>query len=254
VLTSNAEPESPREWAASEYDDLRLPHQAWGRQLVNRLQLKGSERVLDAGCGTGRDTALLRRRWPGVRVVAVDASHQMLERARLRLAGDPHVELVHADLARPLPLTSNVDAVVSVAAFHWIRDHEALFGNLHHVMRPGATLTAECGGRGNLSAVNAAVARVIGEEIQDWEFPSAAETRRRLAGCGFDDLQIRLRPDTFRVENPEILHRYLATVVLGSHLDRLPATEHHQFLTQVAEALAEPVIDYVRLEITAVRM
>jgi trans-aconitate 2-methyltransferase len=186
-------------------------------------------------------------------VVALDASRQMLGRARLRLEGDPQVEFVHADLSQRLPVVGTVDAVISVAAFHWVRDHRVLFNNLHQVMRPGATLTAECGGRGNLSAVNGAVARVIGGELQDWEFPGPVETRTRLADCGFDDVRVSLRRDPFRVEHPQVLHRYLATVVLGSHLDRLPETEHREFVSQVAAALAEPVIDYVRLEVAATR-
>ena len=44
-----------REWDASTYDALPLPHVAWGQRVLDRMRLEGDERVLDAGCGTGRD-------------------------------------------------------------------------------------------------------------------------------------------------------------------------------------------------------
>lgn len=245
----------PREWDATTYDALTLPHEQWGRLVVERLAgtgLRGDERVLDAGCGTGRDAALLRERWPMLALVALDGSQQMLDVARERLGED--VDYLLADLAQPLDLDEPVDAVVSVAAFHWVPDHEALFAHLAAVMRPGATLTSDCGGRGNVLGVNAAIARVVGEPDDEWEFADAEGTRARLVGAGFDVRRVGLRADPFRVEDPDVLERFLASVVLGSYLLDLPADEHAGFVGDVRRALDEPVVDYVRLEIDAVRV
>ena len=43
------------DWDATSYDALPLPHVAWGEGVLRRLRLRRDERVLDAGCGTGRD-------------------------------------------------------------------------------------------------------------------------------------------------------------------------------------------------------
>jgi trans-aconitate 2-methyltransferase len=241
---------SLREWDAASYDALPLPHVAWGRRVLDRMALAGDELVLDAGCGTGRDAAALLERWPGVRVVGVDGSQQMLDQARARL--DDRATLVRADLTEPLPLPDRVDAVMSVAAFHWIRDHALLFTQLRAVMRPGATLTTDCGGRGNVMGVNTALARVTGEEHDGWEFAGEDDTRARLEDTGFEVRSVRLRPDPFRCEDPVVLERFLATVVLGSKLDAMPESDRAPFVTEVRHALAEPVVDYVRLEIDAV--
>jgi trans-aconitate 2-methyltransferase len=238
-----------REWDAASYDALPLPHVAWGHRVLDRMRLAGDEVVLDAGCGTGRDAAALLERWPGVRVVGVDGSQQMLDQARARL-GD-RATLVRADLTERLPLPEPVDAVMSVAAFHWIRDHALLFRRLHAVMRPGATLTTDCGGRGNVAGVDDALARVTGAEHDGWEFAGEDDTRARLQDAGFEARSVVLRPDPFRCEDPEVLERYLATVVLGSKLDALPESERAGFVTEVRRAMAEPVVDYVRLEIDA---
>jgi trans-aconitate 2-methyltransferase len=241
---------SPREWDAAAYDALPLPHVAWGRRVLDRMGLTGDEAVLDAGCGTGRDAAALLERWPGVRVVGVDGSQQMLDQARARL-GD-RATLVHGDLTEPLSLPEPVDAVMSVAAFHWIRDHSLLFTQLHAVMRPGASLTTDCGGRGNVAGVNEALARVTGAEHDGWEFAGEADTRARLEQSGFEARSVLLRPDPFRCEDPDVLERFLAAVLLGSKLDAVPESERAAFVREVRLAMAEPVVDYVRLEIDAV--
>jgi trans-aconitate 2-methyltransferase len=47
----------PHDWDAATYDRLPIPMTRWGLQVLERLDLSGDERVLDAGCGTGQVTA-----------------------------------------------------------------------------------------------------------------------------------------------------------------------------------------------------
>lgn len=248
----------PHEWDAATYDTLPLPHEQWGRRTLDRLTLTGSETVLDAGCGTGRDTVALLDLLPTGRVVAVDTSAAMLAALRQRLAVRvpdriDRVDVVHADLAKPLPLATPVDAVFSVAAFHWIFDHLALFGHLAQVTHPGGQLVFECGGAGNAAAVNRAVEAVLGDLPDVWNFADATTTAARLDAAGFVATEVALVPDPARFDDPETLHRYLETVVLGAHLDRLHVDERDAFVRAVAAHLPEPVVDYVRLTVTARR-
>ena len=57
-----------------------------GAPALERLELRGDERVLDAGCGSGRLTEQLLERLPRGRVVALDGSAAMLAEAARRLA------------------------------------------------------------------------------------------------------------------------------------------------------------------------
>ena len=75
----------PRDWNATSYEQVSAPLEAMGRDVLDRLELRGDERVLDAGCGTGRVTAALVERLPRGQVVAVDGSPAMVEQARERL-------------------------------------------------------------------------------------------------------------------------------------------------------------------------
>ena len=56
------------------------PQLAMARDVIDRLDLRGDERVLDAGCGTGRVTEVLAQRVPNGTVIAVDGSAAMVER------------------------------------------------------------------------------------------------------------------------------------------------------------------------------
>src|SRR5215207_6727275 len=117
-----------RDWDARTYDRVADPMHRWGLEVLDRLPLKGHERVLDAGCGSGRVTETLAERLPNGRVVALDASPAMLTEARRRLARfDDRIEYVQADLGKPLPLDGLVDAILSTATFHWVPDHATMF-------------------------------------------------------------------------------------------------------------------------------
>ena len=242
-----------RDWDARTYDRVAGPMTRWGTTVLERLPLTGSEHVLDAGCGTGRVTELLAERLPDGQVVALDGSPAMVEAARARLArfGD-RIRYVVADLGRPLPIEP-VDAILSTATFHWVPDHDALFANLAAVLRPGGRLVAQCGGEGNIASIQ----RVLATLGDGWRgplrFEAPAATTARLQAAGFVDVECWLSEEPTRFEPGEPLETYLRTVVLGAHLERLPAAEHDAFVHAVATGLAQPVIDYVRLNILARR-
>jgi trans-aconitate 2-methyltransferase len=244
----------PRDWDGGTYDRVADPMTRWGTAVLDRLPLAGDERVLDAGCGSGRVTEQLLERLPHGRVVALDGSPSMIEAARERLArfGD-RVEYVVADLGRPLPIEGAVDAVLSTATFHWVSDHDALFRNLAAVLRPGGWLVAQCGGVGNIARVQRVLAGIGDGWLGPVHFETVLATATRLDAAGFVGIECWLSDEPTHFEPGEPYETYLRTVVLGAHLDRLPPDEHDAFVRKVADGVGEPVIDYVRLNIVARR-
>ncbi|HYO44558.1 MAG TPA: methyltransferase domain-containing protein [Candidatus Limnocylindrales bacterium] len=247
---------APRDWDGAAYDRVADPMARWGASVLDRLPLAGDETVLDAGCGSGRVTEQLAERVPRGHVIALDGSPSMVEAARGRLArfGD-RVSFLVADLGAPLPIVpSSVDAILSTATFHWVRDHDALFHGLATVMRPGARLVAQCGGAGNIAGVRAAIA-AAGEPWEGpWTFATPDETRARLEAAGFIEVEAWLHDEPTQLEPGEPLRDYLRTVVLGAHLERrAPGNSPEAFVDAVAAGLGEPRIDYVRLNILATR-
>jgi trans-aconitate 2-methyltransferase len=243
----------PRDWDARTYDRVADPMTRWGETVLERLPLDGDERVLDAGCGSGRVTERLVERLPDGRIVALDGSPAMVDAARERLArfGD-RVEYVVADLGKPLPIEP-VDAILSTATFHWVSDHDALFRNLAAVLRQGGRLVAQCGGAGNIASIQRVLATLGDGWLGDVHFETPGDTTRRLEAAGFDEIECWLVDEPTIFEPGESLEAYLRTVVLGSHLARMPPSDHDAFVHAVAAGLPGPRIDYVRLNIVARR-
>lgn len=247
------------EWDACSYDRVAAPQQDWGRAVLERLHLRGDETVLDAGCGTGALTALLLERLPHGRVIGVDGSASMIERAHETLGADSRVELRVGDLL-DLELESAVDAVFSNATFHWILEHERLFARLHAALRPGGHLEAQCGGAGNIAEVERVLEALGGDErfaaylrgeVRPWNFAGVANTRSGLRGAGFDVESVWLQD---RPVTPPDPRAYLRTVILPWHLERLPRELHEPFVEAVIGTVPRPLtFHYVRLNISARR-
>jgi len=244
----------PRDWDAATYDRLADPQFRWGTAVIDRLELAGDETVLDAGCGSGRVTEALLERLSAGRVVALDGSGSMLEQARGRLErfGD-RVEFVLADLGEPLPLEEPVDAILSTATFHWVLDHDALFRNLAAVLRPGARLTAQCGGAGNLATVAAALRELGADPFSRKVFATPERTEERLAATGFVDVGCWLHEEPTPFDDLDELETFLRTVALGDHVASMSEPEGRAFAHEVAVRLPRPELDYVRLNIRAQR-
>jgi trans-aconitate 2-methyltransferase len=78
-------------------------------------------------------------------------------------------------------------------------------------------------------------------------------TVSRLDAAGFVDIECWLTDEPTRFEPGEPFETFLGTVILGPHLERLPADARVGFVHEVASRMPEPLIDYVRLNITARR-
>ena len=124
------------EWNAGEYN-RRSALQKWlADKSLAGLDLRGSERVLDVGCGDGKITAEIAERVPGGSVVGVDPSTGMIAFAR------EHFVAAHANLrfdvgdATRLPYRDAFDVVVSFNALHWVPDQAAALCCIRDAMRP----------------------------------------------------------------------------------------------------------------------
>ncbi len=241
----------PRDWDAAEYDRLPIPMTGWGLKVLERLRLRGDERVLDAGCGTGQVTEALLARLPRGEIIALDGSGAMIEAARKRLGSERVTYLVH-DLLEPIPIEP-VDVVVSTATFHWIRDHDLLFANLAAVLRPGGLLEAQCGGKGNIASIETTVRALGHDEAFDAKrFPGVEDTTERLERAGFVDVRCWLTDEPTLLPADD-LEPYLATVCLGGVTEQMSDDDASRLVHHVAGAMQEPLIDYVRLNISAHR-
>lgn len=257
-----------REWDATSYHQVANPHVDWGRTVLERLPLRGDETVIDAGCGTGRLTELLLERLPDGQVLAIDQSANMLEEAKAHLTpsfGD-QVSFRQADLAE-LDVDQAADAIFSTATFHWITDHRRLFQGLFRALKPGGWLVAQCGGGPNIAQLNRqAQIEMLGEPFAahfggwsgPWMFAGADDTALRLHDTGFVDIETHIIEAPVTLESESAFREFLATVVFGTHLKRLPTEKLkrefiERLVTWSGEQNPQWRLDYWRLNIIARR-
>lgn len=245
----------PREWDADTYDAVSDPQFEWGTEVLGRLELRGDESAIDAGCGSGKVTEKLLDRLPGGKLLAVDGSEAMIAKAQKRL-GDRASYLV-ADLSE-LEVEQPVDLIFSTATFHWITDHDRLFQRLHAALRPGGRLVAQCGGEGNVAEYAKAIASAAARPefaphfegmTAMWNFAAPDLTEEKLRNAGFSSVRCWLQRKPVTPAQP---FEFTSTVTLGPHLALLPKELRRPFVEAVLDQAGEPLtLDYVRLNIEA---
>jgi len=250
---------SNREWNSSAYHRVSNPQFEWGVKVLDRLTLRGDERVMDAGCGSGRLTAKIVERLPHGEVVGVDLSHNMLTQAAEHLGH--RVRFVQADLTH-LPFDNEFDVIFSTASFHWVLDHPAMFSSLVRALKPGGKIEAQCGGGDNLKDVHCRIralmdlpkyARFFVNWKHPWEFADAETTAERMARAGFADVKTWLEPAPFKLGSEQEYRDFLGPVILRPFLNAIGDAElGNQFVEDVArQAADDPTfeLDYWRLNL-----
>jgi trans-aconitate 2-methyltransferase len=256
------------EWNAALYHQISAPQVSWGKKVLARIALRGDERVLDAGCGTGRLTRDLLEALPRGQVVALDVSQNMIDAARSYLQADfgDRVEFACCDLL-DLPFEQQFDGIFSTASFHWVRDHERLFQNLYRALRPGGWLCAQCGGGKNLDRLLARVQALLATPPYEnyfvgyqspWEYSDSETASARLRQAGFEQTETGLEEAPTKFANAQEFQQFIESVILRSHLERIPdAAMRQQFLAQLTQRCAadDPpfLLDYWRLNLQGKR-
>ncbi|HEY8536002.1 MAG TPA: methyltransferase domain-containing protein [Vicinamibacterales bacterium] len=254
----------PVEWNASSYDRVSTPQASWGRRVLARIGLRGDERAIDAGCGTGRLTGELLRRLPRGRVVAIDRSWNMLVTARANLHREFGNRVAFVRVALPdMPFDTWADLVFSTATFHWVKDHDRLFGAIRRALRPGGRLVAQCGGGPNLAGAHRLAESVMQEPpfarfftnwTSVWEFATPEQTAARLRAAGFVDVRTSLEPAPTTLPDERAYREFVGTVIYSPHLQMLPdPVLRERFLDEVTARARQQdppfTLDYWRLNL-----
>jgi trans-aconitate 2-methyltransferase len=127
------------DWNAEQYLKFGDERTQPVRDLIARLLLANPRRIIDVGCGPGNSTAELRKRWAGSRIVGLDSSPEMIERARQTYSdGEWNV----GDASR-WTADEPFDLVFSNAMLHWISNHASVCVRLLEQVAPGGALAVQ---------------------------------------------------------------------------------------------------------------
>lgn len=204
------------------HDALQREVQA---DLLSRLDfyLQPPGRVLDVGAGTGRGSALLKKRYPKAQVIAIDLAQPMLHAAR-RHQGllRPFQRVCAEATALPLPDRS-VDVLYSNLCFQWIDDLAALFAECVRVLKPGGLLAFSSFGPDTLKELRAAWA-AVDERSHVSRFLDMHDVGDAMLNAGLRDPVLDVNRYTLTYSEPRALLKELKGLG-ASHADR--ARERH---------------------------
>ncbi|HVP17748.1 MAG TPA: methyltransferase domain-containing protein [Spirochaetia bacterium] len=259
------------QWDAEQYARNSSVQFRWALELIDKLGLRGDERVLDIGCGDGKVTAELARRTPRGEVVGVDSSRDMIEKARAAFppAALPGLSFRVMD-AGALSFEGAFNVVFSNAALHWVKGHHDLLRGVARSLTPGGRVLFQMGGRGNGAEIFAVAAEVVREDrwrsyFHGFEFPwgfyGPEEYAQWLSEAGLTARRTELIPRDMRQQGRDGLLGWVRTTWMP-YTERLPADLREQFLAEAVDRYlasypltprGEAVVRMVRLEVEATK-
>jgi ubiquinone/menaquinone biosynthesis C-methylase UbiE len=167
------------------------------RRLVQEMDLRPAERVLDIGCGTGTLAVMLKRAEPSIELLGVDGDPDVLRAARAKAAAAGLDIEFNAGLAGELSLPeSSVDKVASTLVFHHLSTSvkRAALTDILRTLRPGGQFYLA-----DLSGVPAALAKTLYlpfrlfDGLENTADNFYGRLPRLMSEMGFDQVEQRAR-------------------------------------------------------------
>lgn len=256
-------------WDAKDYQDNSAVQQKWARELIVKIGLKGSEKVLDIGCGDGKITAEISKELPDGSVIGVDNSKEMIDLANKNFPYKSYrnVSFKLCD-AKELNFFNEFDIVFSNATLHWVKNHVPVLQGIKKALKKNGKLLIQMGGKGNarglIKVVNFIKSKLEWKEyFIDFEFPysfyGSDEYKILLDNTGFEINYIKLINKDMTHNSKEGLKGWFRTTWFP-YTNRVPEDLRNLFIDEVIDNYVETYpldnngcthVKMVRLEIMA---
>jgi trans-aconitate methyltransferase len=259
-------------WNAADYAANSVVQQAWARELIAKLNLRGDEHILDVGCGDGKVTAEIAKAVPRGTATGVDASAEMIAFAKKTFPKDkiPNLEF-HVMDAREIHFMRQFDFIFSNAALHWVDDHQKFLQGAASVLKSGGRLVVSCGGKGNAHDVFVAMRPEI--RLKHWReffrpmpepyfFYAPEDYKKWLPKAGFKTVKVQLAEKDATYPGADGFATWLRTTWIP-YAQRVPENLREEFIAAVTERYVAKHppdtekrvhVKMVRLEIDAIKV
>ena len=258
-------------WDAREYEKHSQGQQKWARELIEKISLKGTENVLDLGCGDGKVTAEISKLLNKGSIIGIDNSAAMIKLASDRHSADMYPNLSFQEMdAGNLQFNDRFDLIFSNAVLHWVKDQIPVIKGIFKSLKQGGKVLLQMGGKGNAAEIVSVLSEL--QNQRKWStyfngfdfpfyFPETNEYKTHLLDCGFTLNRIELIPKKMDHGGIEALKGWLRTTWLP-FTERVPEEERENFIEIVSKNYVERYsanskgiinVQMVRLEVEAVK-
>lgn len=168
----------------------------WGRKLIEELNIKKNDYILDLGCGDGLLTKIMKDIAADGYVLGIDASEGMISKAKEYESSNLEFKQLNID---DITFENMFSIIISNATLHWVKDHKKLLLNCYNALKKNGILRFNFAGDGNCSNFF----KVIKSKIQEdkyksyfinfewpWFMPSKQEYEKLIDNKKFDEFKI----------------------------------------------------------------
>ncbi|BAZ44984.1 type 11 methyltransferase [Chondrocystis sp. NIES-4102] len=240
------------QWNVELYQEKHSYVWEYGSEIIQMLDSKAGEYILDLGCGTGELTATIAA--TGAKVIGLDVAESAIARCRQQY---PQLEFIIAN-GRDFNYPEVFDGVFSNAALHWMQPAADVARCIYQCLKPGGRLVAEFGGKGNVAQIVNAINQVMPQSnYNPWYFPSIGEYSTLLEQIGFEVNYAALFPRPTKLIGDARMQNWIE-MFAGDRLRCLSTDEQLRIIKEI-ESILRPDLysdgnwwaDYKRLQIVA---
>ena len=231
-------------WDAREYEKNSQGQQKWARELIEKISLKGTDNVLDLGCGDGKVTADISKIVSEGSIIGVDNSAEMIKLAKERYSEAiyPNLSFQEMDVGN-LQFNDRFEIIFSNAVLHWVKDQKAVIKGMFKSLKQGGRVILQMGGKGNAAGIVDVFSELQTEKKWNsyfnefdfpFYFPETNEYKALLLDYGFTLNRIELIPKKMEHAGVEALKGWIRTTWLP-YTERVPKEERERFIDIVSK-------------------
>ena len=242
-------------WEKEKYEKNARFVSDYGKELIEWMNPKKDEYILDLGCGDGVLTKEISKY--GCKVLGLDGSQKFVEATR-KLG----VDAIQGD-AQNMNFENEFDAIFSNAALHWMTNPDKVLEGVSKALKKGGRFVVEMGCKGNVEKIENAMFEVARRHnfkaVKCWFFPTEKEETELLNKYGLKVKRMISfsRPTLL----PTGIKGWLQTFSAPAFVN-IPKEMHEKLIDEIAEKVEKEleknengqiIADYVRLRFEAVK-
>jgi ubiquinone/menaquinone biosynthesis C-methylase UbiE len=234
------------------YENVMVPlwFGRWAEALIELVDPKNGEKILDVACGTGVTTRLVKEKvGPTGHVTGLDINAGMLIKAR-ELAADLDIEFNESDVVDTTLQSNSFSAVISQHGYHYFPDQAAALAEFYRVLMPQGRIAISIwdGHSAYTEAICHAVEKFISPEIARIQrsqriTPSASDLTKQLSDAKFERVEIVRQQLNIKVPKPsEFVPLHLGSMPIAQAFIDLPDDQKDALISDVENSMS----DYIK--------